>query len=158
MLDRSQIARLFSFRGRTTRPAFRRVMIALLATALILWLATMILWLAPAIQMFPLIVPLLLWLYAAACARRLHDLGESAGLVALPLSCLAIVWAGVFTFAIAALFGAVLGMGQIAMDALEWAMHAAPFLNLLLLVVFAVWLGQRPGSPHDNQYGPASAV
>ena len=150
MLNISKIARLFSFQGRTTRSTFRAVMIALLATTLILWMT-------PLVRVITLVWPLLLWLYAATCARRLHDVDKSAWLIAVPLAGVGIVWAGVLAIVVVGMVAAVLGAGQSGMAIFDWTMRNAPLLSLLPLVVFAAWLGLRPGSQHTNRHGLANA-
>ncbi|CAN5321417.1 hypothetical protein BH10PSE1_BH10PSE1_01060 [soil metagenome] len=94
-------------------------------------------------------------IYAGVCvsSKRLHDMGRSGWLAAIPYGALAaaIVFS---TISVIGMIGAANydnGMGFMAgAGALGLLWTAASLISL----GFVIWLGVTPGQPGDNRYGP----
>jgi len=94
-------------------------------------------------------------IYAGVCvsSKRLHDMGRSGWLAAIPYSAYAAATVLSVVFFVGAMgaahydngMGVMAGMGTMG---LLWT------LALVLNVGFVIWLGVTPGQPNDNPYGP----
>lgn len=93
--------------------------------------------------------------YVGVCvsSKRLHDMGRSGWLAAIPYSAYVAAMVLSFVSIMGALgaahydngFGAMAGFGAAG---LLWT------LAFVLNVAFVIWLGTTPGQPNDNPYGP----
>ncbi|WP_269713778.1 DUF805 domain-containing protein [Caulobacter sp. NIBR2454] len=103
-----------------------------------------------------------LWMWAALCAKRLHDLGQSGWAQLAPLAlATASVLCGVAVMAL----GIVVSEQMGAFFTREAAsMGAKGVLLLVLLVgpsvwlVFTLWLGLAKGEAGENRFGPTPDV
>ena len=94
-------------------------------------------------------------IYAGVCvsSKRLHDMGRSGWLAAIPYA----AWAAATVLSVVTVFGA---MGAVHYDNGLGAMAGFGALGLLWMLAFVlnigfvIWLGVTPGEPHDNVYGP----
>jgi uncharacterized membrane protein YhaH (DUF805 family) len=142
------LALFFSAEGRIGQNAF--------------WLAVGCLLIAG--LLIPALGPLapLLWLtafYAWICvqSKRLHDIGRSAWLQALPFLFGWTLMSLGAAFGVLSLLGALLGGGGVLRGLLAGgallglgAFLAGGLVHLLLIL----WLGLAPGQPGFNRYGP----
>lgn len=138
---------LFSFEGRIRRQHFWIGWLILLGAGVVAgWIPIL----------GGLIGLLLIWPNLAIAVKRLHDMGQSGWLVAIP-----------WVVTIVALF---VGVGTIGFSAFAnsaaleredpaaiWALIAPAFgmVGLILLVNlgFLLWIGLTPGTNGDNRYG-----
>lgn len=139
---------LFSFEGRTRRQHFWIGWLICLGVGVVAnWL--------PIIG--GIISIALIWPNLAISVKRLHDMGKSGWLVAIP-------WAvTIVGFAIAAILVGVSAFANAA--ALENENPAAflaligPALGLFIIIglvnlAFLLWIGLTDGQPGDNRFGP----
>lgn len=139
---------LFSFEGRTRRSHFWIGWLICLGISVVAGWIPLLGW---------IITLALIWPNLAIAAKRLHDMGKSGWLVAVP-------W--VVTFV-----GTSVGVAMIGVTAI--ANHAAldredpvailaligPAIGLFILILvvnlgFLLWIGVTDGQPGDNRFGP----
>jgi uncharacterized membrane protein YhaH (DUF805 family) len=118
----------------------------------ILFLANMLFGWVPLIGQIVFFACLYAWVCVAS--KRLHDLGKSGWLAALPVG----IVAAAMVLTIVTLTGGVLGAmahdGGFSIIAGAGLVGVLWSLGSLINFVFVIWLGVAPGQPGDNRYGP----
>ena len=139
---------LFSFQGRTRRSHFWIAWLLIFAASIVLgW-----------IPLLGLLVSLvLIWPNVAITVKRLHDMGQSGWLAAIPYA--------------VGLVGTIVAFGMIGMSAVAnaggidsddpaaaLALFAPVFglfgVMFLVGIGFLLWIGLTDSQPGDNKYGP----
>jgi uncharacterized membrane protein YhaH (DUF805 family) len=129
------------------------------------WIGFLILFVANIVLNFiPVVgqIAQLVLIYAGIClmSKRLHDMGKSGWLAAVPYGLMAIA----MVLTILTVFGvmAASGAGQYGAPAAGMgAVAAAGMAGMVMIVAglvslaFLLWVGLSKGNPGDNQYGPA---
>ena len=112
------------------------------------------------ISLIPLIGGLislaLIYCWVCLYAKRLHDMGKSGWLAAIPTVLPGIV-ALLSVFAVFGTMGAAAYGDASGMMASLGMIGALGMLSFLVVVGFAIWCGVTAGDPGDNAYGPPPA-
>ncbi|WP_395944581.1 DUF805 domain-containing protein [Brevundimonas sp.] len=149
--------RLFSLNGRMERAYFWT---AILVMVLIQLAAFGLLALLPEADQLPRIVFVAaLWPYLAVTTKRLHDIGRTGWLVAIPFGLITLV---VQVATVIVIMGSVYGVLAISIDSgpstrafqtVAATAVGAGALVLLIQLTFVSLIGFWPGQTHDNRFG-----
>lgn len=139
---------LFSFEGRTRRSHFWIGWLICLGISVVAGWIPILGW---------IITVALIWPNLAIAVKRLHDMGRSGWLVAIP-------WVATFigTFVGIAMIGVTAVANHAALDredpvAILALIGPAIGLFILILVInlgFLLWIGVTDSQPGDNRFGP----
>lgn len=109
---------------------------------------------------FPLVnqVISLALIYPGVCiySKRLHDLGKTGWLAAIPYGLSALVTLMALATTAGLLSGMATGNGGLTAGAMAGVAGMGLFglVSLIVIIGFLLWLGLSKGDPGDNQYGP----
>ena len=116
---------------------------------------------------FLAILGILVWLglvYVGWCVygKRLHDMGKSAALHAIPWAIVSVLAIAGFIMSLPQMMTAMSDIETMSDEEIGLAMLTSmgplagvTALNLLIWLGYTIWLGVSPSDPQDNQYGPA---
>jgi uncharacterized membrane protein YhaH (DUF805 family) len=140
---------MLSFEGRTRRSHFWIAWLILLGVNVVIgW-----------IPLINLLGFLLIWPNLAISVKRLHDMGHTGWLVAIPwVGSFVLLMIGFFMVAGGAIAGGMTAEYAESNPAAVFAMLAPGFgafaLAALLPLAFLLWMGLTDSQPGDNRFGP----
>lgn len=150
-------SRLFSLSGRMERAYFWKATLIMTSIHAIAWGVAI---LFPQVrQVIPITFLACLWPYLAITTKRLHDIGRTGWLVAIPLGLIVLVLkVALFIAVLGGLYGILAisidtGPSTQAFQGVAMVAIGAVLLILLVHLAFVILIGCRKGQPHNNRFG-----
>lgn len=150
-------SRLFSLSGRMERAYFWKATLVMTLIHVIAWGVAI---LFPQVRQVILIAVLAcIWPYLAITTKRLHDIGRTGWLVAIPLGSIFLVLkVALFIAVLGGLYGILAisidtGPSTRAFQGVAMVAIGAVLLVVFIQLAFVILIGCLKGQPHNNRFG-----